>query len=388
MWSALRPYPDELLSSALIRFCRHYRSSPHVLGRYVLRLPGWRLSFIGGLPLPPICDLLRTSADQLLRNHTPLPYAGSFTSRAVHSKCWADALSGAESPPLRALMCHASRAVAPMRKYCPSCTSEDLRAYGESYWHLSHQLPGVVICMRHGSRLHWSTCAFNAKGTDALLLPSECQGRRIRRPLDQWTAISATTVSLLKNREPLQRSADFYREMAESRGYLEPGRPVSESALSRLLLGRFSAPLLQMHGLLDSQRMPTWAALMFRPHIGFGHAPIKHVMLELALSVGGADSVDALSYRSSGPCRSGNELVDTYYSRAAKRVLARALTEDRTLTTEQFLRAAGCYGAYRHRKDHMPKLREAVLSFRASHASVKQLEPGKILFRKRPQERA
>ena len=35
-------------------------------------------------------------------------------------------------------------------RFCPQCNAEDLKLYGELYWHRLHQVPGVSICPRHG----------------------------------------------------------------------------------------------------------------------------------------------------------------------------------------------------------------------------------------------
>lgn len=35
-------------------------------------------------------------------------------------------------------------------RYCPLCVQDDIRCYGETYWHRTHQLPGVLICPEHG----------------------------------------------------------------------------------------------------------------------------------------------------------------------------------------------------------------------------------------------
>ncbi|KQB76838.1 hypothetical protein AK964_20865 [Clostridium butyricum] len=34
-------------------------------------------------------------------------------------------------------------------KYCKECIAEDIRNYGEAYWHLMHQFDGVLICNKH-----------------------------------------------------------------------------------------------------------------------------------------------------------------------------------------------------------------------------------------------
>lgn len=39
-------------------------------------------------------------------------------------------------------------------KYCTLCFEEDRNAYGEAYWHRSHQTRGIHICSKHGCYLH------------------------------------------------------------------------------------------------------------------------------------------------------------------------------------------------------------------------------------------
>ena len=38
-------------------------------------------------------------------------------------------------------------------RYCPECVRNDIRKYGETYWHRLVQLPGVQYCPEHGSRI-------------------------------------------------------------------------------------------------------------------------------------------------------------------------------------------------------------------------------------------
>lgn len=42
-------------------------------------------------------------------------------------------------------------------RFCPACVSEDLRSWGEPYWHRLHQVPGVEICPLHNVYLVDST---------------------------------------------------------------------------------------------------------------------------------------------------------------------------------------------------------------------------------------
>ncbi|MGR5869230.1 TniQ family protein [Bacillus pacificus] len=38
-------------------------------------------------------------------------------------------------------------------RYCPSCIVNDYERYGETYWRLNHQIPGVFICEKHETYL-------------------------------------------------------------------------------------------------------------------------------------------------------------------------------------------------------------------------------------------
>ena len=44
--------------------------------------------------------------------------------------------------------------------YCPQCVLEDMEKYRETYWRLTHQLPGVYICTKHELYLERSTVPF------------------------------------------------------------------------------------------------------------------------------------------------------------------------------------------------------------------------------------
>lgn len=38
-------------------------------------------------------------------------------------------------------------------KYCPLCSNEDVENYGFSYWHITHQIPGLNCCAKHAMQL-------------------------------------------------------------------------------------------------------------------------------------------------------------------------------------------------------------------------------------------
>ncbi|TKR57263.1 hypothetical protein D7I39_03070 [Allopusillimonas ginsengisoli] len=64
------------------------------------------------------------------------------------------------------------RANHPLRA-CPVCMQSDKQQHGVSYWHLSHQLPGVWVCPIHACALKVSTMKSNGIGRFLWCLPHE-----------------------------------------------------------------------------------------------------------------------------------------------------------------------------------------------------------------------
>ncbi len=58
-------------------------------------------------------------------------------------------------------------------KYCPYCTEEDRRMYGETYWHRRHQVIGLDICYKHGCRLSESSVAIKDNGEQFICAEDE-----------------------------------------------------------------------------------------------------------------------------------------------------------------------------------------------------------------------
>lgn len=57
-------------------------------------------------------------------------------------------------------------------KYCPFCIEEDRKIYGEAYWHRSHQIRNMSVCVKHRCRLETSNVA--AKSSQSFILePAE-----------------------------------------------------------------------------------------------------------------------------------------------------------------------------------------------------------------------
>ncbi|ACK70745.1 Tn7-like transposition protein D [Gloeothece citriformis PCC 7424] len=150
------PYPDELFYSMVCRY--HVRSGNRSFRQtqldlfetagtkqYYLGLPNNLATLINQLPFGSSLTL-----NQLLEKHTLFPYYQTFlTNREV--KRLRELMEGKESKSI------AQVAKIPKLKlyypdylrFCPQCLAEDLQQYGETYWHLEHQFPGIKVCLNH-----------------------------------------------------------------------------------------------------------------------------------------------------------------------------------------------------------------------------------------------
>ena len=388
MLVAPRLYPDELLGPGLIRCCRWYQLPFKVFAREVLRLPQLRANFLGVWPLRAIAPLYRVSPEHMLWNHTPFPYASGFLHGESFEMAQKAALQGgAGMPQLTAVMQNASMGL-PYRKVCPRCVQEDLDIFGETYWHRSHNLPGVLLCAKHRCALAATNLAVSGELKTLYDLPIECE--TMPSPSVKRTAgvldLAQRSVLLLNRKEgPGQtRTSDTYRRLANENGWLSNTRPVNEAAVAQAVESRFSSELLAAAGLPISGRLQ-WPALGLRAST-FNFTPVRHLILESALSTK-PEQQHALDHVNTGPSGTEDAAVDRFYAPRARQELIEVLKAGESLTTAQFLRRCGALGPYRHRGAALPRLRSVVLDFRASPASVKQLRPGKTLFRKVPEMR-
>jgi len=58
-------------------------------------------------------------------------------------------------------------------KFCPICKEEDTEAYGESYWHLTHQIPLISVCIKHKCKLIEHSCARANQLSYSFILPND-----------------------------------------------------------------------------------------------------------------------------------------------------------------------------------------------------------------------
>lgn len=150
-----KPYTDEILYSVIARW--QLRSGIFEMAEISTRLFG-QSSYTLSIAMPTRLHRLKNylplpvTLDEVVFRHTLYPYYSTFTMPGHKAMIQKDMLD----PNARKFWTKIAEPSAGL-SCCPVCLSEDMRKFGEPYWHRIHQLPGVLVCPMHNARL-FHTC--------------------------------------------------------------------------------------------------------------------------------------------------------------------------------------------------------------------------------------
>lgn len=146
------PYPGEWWYSVLCRY--HVRSGHSKYATTISELYGGHPMVHGRLIPGGDCAAIIAqlppgglSIDDVLANHTLLPYYTRFFEANKKRKVWEELRAGYGSgiTSVRTQMPDGTEGL----KYCPVCYQADTAQYGEPYWHSVHQIPLLPMCPIH-----------------------------------------------------------------------------------------------------------------------------------------------------------------------------------------------------------------------------------------------
>lgn len=344
-----RPYPDELLGSALLRACRATGLAPVRLLEALSAASARTGSFLLPSALASLARATALPATRLLHEHTMFPYLVARLPPPDAERIEACILAG--EPPPGALVGHLVRAV-PRRRFCPVCVADDLRITGEAYWRRSHHLPAVRICPAHGDLLCETDISLRGalRGT-SLELPHETPIRGVAdRPALADAAIAHLSARLLAGRPAQAPDISTLRWRAHALGYLRADGHIASVPLVRDLLGFFGQALLEQAGCrITRNESNAWPALMLRQCPSTPFSPVKHVLLEVFLRYGSAGPAH-WDYRPPGPRTRDRTEEDRQCARRLEQLLQRAAKARKFLTVRELLTLAGCWHAFRHQR--------------------------------------
>ena len=146
------PLPGEWWYSVLCRY--HVRSGHSKYATTINELYGGRPMVHGRLIPGGDCAAILSSLppgvlsiDDVLANHTLLPYYTRFFAADKKRQIWEALQAGRGSgiTSVRTQMPDGTEGL----KYCPVCYHSDTTRYGEPYWHREHQIPLLPLCPTH-----------------------------------------------------------------------------------------------------------------------------------------------------------------------------------------------------------------------------------------------
>ena len=228
------PYPDECYYSI---FCRYFaRSGSLSHQRIIGELFGEKQGLTAFVFLPRRLELVETWIDKesgvtremLALQHSSYPYFSvSFTESVFENMEKAIQTGKADRKLELQTIRKCTRSYWPeYLRYCPVCAREDLRKYGETYWHRLPQFPGVEYCPKHLCRIENSDIslkeisAFFRPASYALKsLPKKSAGRDPYKK--KRLQLARDTAWLLKHGHEMggcHKIAQKYKELFMERG--------------------------------------------------------------------------------------------------------------------------------------------------------------------------
>ena len=155
------PYPDECLYSIL---CRYYARIGYTTLKAVRKLLfGSQQCLTSSVFFPIRLDLVKRwygrksgiTRKYIADKHTMHPYMTIIYPNEFRQQV-GDVIKGATAPKtFDKTGTQRSRRLWPKYlRYCPDCMREDIDKYGETYWHRIHQLPAMLYCTKHKTRLY------------------------------------------------------------------------------------------------------------------------------------------------------------------------------------------------------------------------------------------
>lgn len=369
-----RPLPDEFVSSAWSRSCRAANLPITRLTQAVLQrkhAPG----FFQSGHLEQLATIFDMPLAQLVQDHTVLPYAVAFYGGRPHAQAISIVgRSGVDARALGAVTQTVSDAV-PWRRFCPDCAGSDCKNHGLSYWHRSHNLPGVVVCTLHKRPLQATTFAARGRRTWTNVLPHEVGEHSPAAPTVTQTLLDVASWSQLvlsrDYRTRLDSSPEKYRARLVESGALSASRDLCTRTLIAWAQRALRKELPYM--LANSRdRSLAWLPLMFRPGTNIDMTALKHVLTTKLVELAKELPQSALDFRPTGlSARRVTEEDKSAAERLGQLVLARGQAGLR-LGVQEALETIGIWAQFRHDRSRYEALNAAVRGLRRSPVAARR----------------
>jgi hypothetical protein len=364
----LRPYPDELVGSALDRSTRQ-------LGVRAKRL----LSGLTGRNIgshskvltchPAIAEAFGMSPCEFLAKHTLFPYATAFMKPDVRTELEAQITADGPQPARTgSISASATRGVQCLR-FCRCCVRQDLQRFGEAYWRRAHHLPGMTHCLEHGCALMATDISVRHSG--CVVSPDRCAACTplcTKLPEAVHEQIAKMSVAALNG--DLSGCMDWgqaHKCRATELGYAFTGGQVFVKTLAQDLLNFYGDDYLKdFRACFKPEQQTCWPARMVRP-ASPSLPPLLHVLFEVFLETSPCPSCDPVQVQRR------SKLLGRDWSQADRQALQRVKSSldreaaaGRQATVTSLMKASRNLHMWKCHREQLPGLASWVEGFLAS----------------------
>lgn len=168
-------YPDELLYSQLARYSLmsgytaylysaqdlYENKSTHPDAEFLNTFTGDALSIV----------TKNISMHDVIMKHTMFPFYGRFMESGRRKRAYSALVN--MSGNYHNLLAIPKGAKPRVLRFCPQCVKDDREKYGETYWHVLHQMAGIDFCCIHNCRLKDSTVSVSGNASPSLVTAEE-----------------------------------------------------------------------------------------------------------------------------------------------------------------------------------------------------------------------
>jgi len=355
-----------------MRSVRHAGLPISVATRSVSGGNRWSPGFFALRGLLDIASSLRTEPEELLWSHTMLPYATAFFDQALLERAIRAALSRGDGATGMGVVTQSVSDHSRLRRLCPLCSQEELERWGESYWHRAHNLPGVIVCLRHGTSLAITDIPTVSRRWHGIL-PHEVVADTVGpRPTKFAELLArASIASLDRPQTVLQcRDAAWYRRRLVAKGLVSSSRAIDSASLANWVsawLGESPASF----GLRKPDESLRWLALMVRPGNDAPFVPLKHFIFEAALEAQAHQASPLLDFIPQGFLGCDKKESDTLFAANARQVIRRHIELGERVRVRDVLTEVGCWGQYRHDRTSYPRVAAAIRWLKRSSSCMR-----------------
>lgn len=305
------PYTDELLYSVIARY--HVRSGNNnfkatlqdlfnsTTVTAVVELPSNINRLISNLPIGA-----EFNAEELIYKHTMFPYVTAFITEDRAKRIY-NYMSSDNGSKIYAELGLSNSCIKlnTYLRFCPDCVEEDIKLYGETYWHRIHQVADLNFCVKHKKALYNSTAAVRLKNRQEYVnavmeicvnsdkknfKPVEIIGidndeehtSHVFEDLKNKSLIMGRDIDYLLNNKVEFKELNYFREFYIDRlvqNKLASGRNFiyQDELLSKFKSFWGETLLENLNCNFDSDKRHNWASTITRKHRK-GFHPIQHLL--------------------------------------------------------------------------------------------------------------